>query len=698
MDLIKHDMTDIWAVAGDVVQPDSSKIRSGWAVEPVPRQWWNWFENRQDNNIAYMLQKGFPEWDATTEYIINKSYVQRNGIVYKATATNTNTDPISLTSWVRAFVDYSTPLAALGTLTPAADKLPYFTGTSGAAVTTFTSFARSILDDVDAASVRTTIGAQALNANLTALSGVSPALNVLPYFTSTTTMAGTNITAFGRSILDDADAAAGRATLDVNSTGEITTALNGKQPLDATLTAAAGVTTAANTLSYWTGVDTAAVTALTAFARTLLDDADAATARATLALGNVDNTSDVNKPVSTAQQTALNNKQDLSTKLTALSGLTWAANTVPYFTGTATVATSASTAFGRGLWNLADAAALRTSAGLGTAAIANVQTSAADTTAGNVLTVGAFGLGAPLFLSNIDAFNPSGFYAVTGATTGPVPAGFTNGSLIVMVRNPGPTYRAAQILTSEFTGRVWTRMYTTSWTSWVQTLDSSDVAVGRQDDTDGKLLKVGDHGIGGQTLLTILGTEIDDLRSNGFYYCSSGANQGSLPSSTNGYLTNRSITSVYVWQEYTTVNLGLRYSRTLNNGVWTAWSADGNNPLVWTNLTFASGWTWNSAEAASYYQPSYAIRNNTVYLRGKVTKAASIVANEGIFTLPVGFRPLRRKVLTVFFDSSTPLYFGSCTIFINTTGVVQIVALAAGSTSTSTDNHVLLDGIFFDIG
>lgn len=62
----------------------------------------------------------------------------------------------------------------------------------------------------------------------------------------------------------------------------LNTAIAGKQASDPTLTALASLVGAADRLPYFNGADAATLATFTAFARQLLDDADAATARGTL--------------------------------------------------------------------------------------------------------------------------------------------------------------------------------------------------------------------------------------------------------------------------------------------------------------------------------------------------------------------------------------------------------------------------------
>lgn len=80
-------------------------------------------------------------------------------------------------------------LNAVSGLTLAADRIPYATGPTTAAITPLTVFGRSLIDDANATAGRATLGAQAAGATLTSLEGLSLVAGDILYATGPDTLA-----------------------------------------------------------------------------------------------------------------------------------------------------------------------------------------------------------------------------------------------------------------------------------------------------------------------------------------------------------------------------------------------------------------------------------------------------------------------------------------------------------------------------
>lgn len=232
----------------------------------------------------------------------------------QVTAHNSGTGSLTLlvsqigTAGTRA--DWVISMAALVSTT-----LPSMTGNSGRFLTNNGSVASwsaalipaNDLSDLSSASTaRTNLGlaigtnVQAFDAGLLSIAGLTTAADRMIYTTASDTYAVATLTSFGRSLIDDADATAGRATLGLVIGTNV-------QAYNANLAALAGLTLAADKMVYSTGAAALAQTDLTAFARTILDDANAGAVRTTIgaaALGaNTDITSlgGLTTPLSVAQ-------------------------------------------------------------------------------------------------------------------------------------------------------------------------------------------------------------------------------------------------------------------------------------------------------------------------------------------------------------------------------------------------------------
>lgn len=124
-------------------------------------------------------------------------------------------------------------LQSIAGLTTVADRMIYTTASDTYAVATLTSFGRSLIDDASASAARTTLGlaigtdVQAQDAGLQSIAGLTTAADTMIYTTASDTYAATPLTSFGRSLVDDADASAGRTTLGLGSLATLSAVNNG---------------------------------------------------------------------------------------------------------------------------------------------------------------------------------------------------------------------------------------------------------------------------------------------------------------------------------------------------------------------------------------------------------------------------------------------------------------------------------------
>lgn len=172
--------------------------------------------------------------------------------------------------------------------------------------------------------VDATIGAavwqryQLYNANLTAIAGLTSAADTMPYFTGSGTAGVTGLSSYMRTVLDDANEAAFKATVNLEPGVDV-------QAYDAELQAIAGLTSAANKGIQFTGSGTAATFDLTTAGKNLLDDADASAQLTTLGVSDFAKTilddADAAAVRTTIGVDISGTNQPLDATLTALAGL-----------------------------------------------------------------------------------------------------------------------------------------------------------------------------------------------------------------------------------------------------------------------------------------------------------------------------------------------------------------------------------------
>lgn len=114
-------LLETWAASGTIVQPDQTKIDSGWVPgERPPAEYMNWLQNLFGQKLNHVLRNGVPAWNAQTIYL-SGDIVKHMNKLFRALDTNVNDVPPSA-SWVVQARDLGAVEPALGAATLKAFK------------------------------------------------------------------------------------------------------------------------------------------------------------------------------------------------------------------------------------------------------------------------------------------------------------------------------------------------------------------------------------------------------------------------------------------------------------------------------------------------------------------------------------------------------------------------------------------------
>jgi hypothetical protein len=155
------------------------------------------------------------------------SVADKSSIVTRDSAGNTALNQLNLASTLSGASANFSGNVSVGTLNIAGGSLPVQVGGTGA---TTAQNARQNLGLVIGSDV------QAYSSNLQAIATATAAANQLPFFTSTSAATTTTLSAYARTLIDDADAQAARSTLGLVLGTDV-------QPFDSDLSAIGALTT-----------------------------------------------------------------------------------------------------------------------------------------------------------------------------------------------------------------------------------------------------------------------------------------------------------------------------------------------------------------------------------------------------------------------------------------------------------------------